>query len=139
MKSTALFAALVVATTAGATVPALADRIDDRQARQMQRIEQGYRSGDLTRQEYNRLVYQQREIARLERLLERDGRLSYADRAYLTQLQNDASRDIRAERHDGHNGWSNRDRGNGWGWNRGWGRDYGSGYGNYPRRWYQWY
>lgn len=136
MKSTALLAALVVATTAGATVPALADRIDDRQSRQMQRIEQGYRNGDLTRQEYNRLVNQQREIARLERLLERDGRLSYADRAYLTQLQNDASRAIRAERHDGQN-WSDRGRDRGWG-RGGWGRDYGSGYGNYPRRWYQW-
>ncbi len=81
MKTSAIIAAVALASTLAAAAPASADWIDDRQANQMQRIEQGLRYGQLTRAEYNRLVEQQREIARLERILERDGRLSYAERA----------------------------------------------------------
>lgn len=135
--------ALVVAVTAA---PAMADRIDERQANQLRRIEHGWHSGKLTRSEYNRLMDQQREIARLERILQRDGRLSYSDRARLNYLLNQASVAIYWEKHDGQN------RGDGWGRGRGdrYGYGYGNGYGRghrdadwdtgrYPRRWYQWY
>lgn len=129
--------ALVVAVSAA---PAMADRIDDRQANQIQRIQEGVRSGKLTRAEYNRLMDQQREIARLERLLERDGRLSYSDRARLNYLLNQASVSIYWEKHDGQN------RGDGWRRGDQYGQGYGRGHrdadwdtGRYPRRWYQWY
>lgn len=144
MKITSIIAAALAATTIAVTsVPAAADWIDDRQARQMQRIEQGLRSGQLTRSEYYRLVEQQREIARLERMLSRDGRLSPRDRVLLSQLQNEASRDIFWQKHDaetrydrgygyGYGYGNNRGWGRGWGNGWGWGRrggDYGSGYG----------
>jgi hypothetical protein len=99
------FTSLVAGTTAlvmGAfvTVPAMADRIDNRQARQMERIDHGVRNGTLTRFEAIKLRKQQRDIARLERKFERDGRLTRNERATLTKLQNRASRMIRAEKHD---------------------------------------
>jgi hypothetical protein len=147
MKISATLAAAAAAVTIATAAPALADRIDARQANQMQRIEQGLRSGQLTRDEYHRLMDQQREIARLERILERDGRLSYSDRARLNYLQNQASASIWWEKHDSQTRYNDRDRG--WGWGRGWygygyGRGYddygyGYGYGHAPRRWYQWY
>lgn len=136
MKTTAIFAAAVAATTLAATAPAFADRIDDRQARQMQRIEQGYRSGSLTRSEYHNLIAQQREIARLERRLESDGHLTTYERYQLSSMQNAASRNIFWQKHDREG--RHDDRANGWGrWN---GDRYGDGYGRGgPRRWWQWY
>jgi len=147
MKFSATLAAAAAAVTLASAAPALADRIDDRQANQMMRIEQGLRTGQLTREEYHRLMDQQREIARLERALERDGHLSYSDRARLNYLLNQASASIWWEKHDAQNRRNDRDRGWGRGWGRGWygygyGRGYddgGYGYGHTPRRWYQWY
>lgn len=104
-RNTVKFTALVAASTAlvmGSffAVPAMADRIDNRQARQMERINQGVRSGALTRFEATKLRKQQRDIASLERKFERDGRLTRSERATLNKLQNRASRMIRAEKHD---------------------------------------
>ncbi|MGQ0671375.1 MAG: hypothetical protein ACT4N2_00640 [Hyphomicrobium sp.] len=138
MKTSAIFAAAVAATTLGTALPAFADRIDDRQARQIQRIEQGYRSGSLTRSEYNDLIAQQREIASLERRLERDGRLTTYERYQLASMQNAASRNIFWQKHDRE--YRHDDRGYGYGWGRGNGDRYGDGYGRGgPRRWWQWY
>ncbi len=153
MKTSAIIAAVALASSLAAAAPASADWIDDRQSNQMQRIEQGYRNGQLTRAEYYRLVEQQNDIARLERMLKRDGHLSYADRAQLAYLQNEAGRNIFWQKHDTETQYNrNADRGWGRGWGRGNGysnhRDYGSGYGrgyndhgygHAPRRWYQWY
>jgi hypothetical protein len=139
MKTSAILAAVLAAGTLAATVPAAADWIDDRQARQMQRIEQGLRSGQLTRSEYNRLMEQQREIARLERVLERDGHLSYSDRLRLTMLQNEAGRSIFWEKHDAETQYNRSpDRGWGYGWGRGWGNGWGWGTGwGWGRGWYR--
>lgn len=116
MKFTSMIAATtVLAATAITAVPAQADRIDNRQARQMERIEQGVRSGQLTRFEAIKLRAQQRDIARLERKFERDGRLTPAERRHLTMLQDRASRMIRAEKHDNETRRHVRDR-KGWGW-----------------------
>jgi len=102
MKITTIFAATTVA--AGLTLaalPASASTIDNRQANQAARIHQGVKSGALTAAEAYRLKQQQAEIAELERRLKRDGRLNAWDKWRLTYLQNQASRQIYLQKHDG--------------------------------------
>lgn len=100
----------LIATAAAATVAlslgaatAYADRVDSRQARQADRIEQGIRNGSLTRQEAAKLKAEQEYIAALERQAERDGRLSREERARLEAAQDRASKHIRSEKHDADN------------------------------------
>ena len=118
-------AAAAAAVTLSFAAPAFADRVDARQARQADRIEQGLRNGTLTRHEAAHLKAEQDRIAAMERQAERDGRLSPAERARLDAAQDAASRHIRAEKHD----FENRRRSR-WGWGRWNGRsvfnDYGS-------------
>ncbi|MBA4174057.1 MAG: hypothetical protein C0511_15725, partial [Hyphomicrobium sp.] len=61
--TTALAAVVMTATLAGAAVPAFADRVDERQARQAERIRDGLRNGSITRQEAQRLKAEQDRIA----------------------------------------------------------------------------
>ena len=69
MKTVLLASALVLATATGA----LADQIDQRQARDAQRIEEGRRSGQLTAREYTQLKAEQARIAAIERAAKADG------------------------------------------------------------------
>ena len=86
--------------------PAFADhgfgdpRIDERQIRLEQRLEQGWRSGELTRREYRRLQYELREIGRAERFFLSDGYLSPRERGELHARLEALSREIYLERHD---------------------------------------
>jgi hypothetical protein len=98
-------ATLAAAATMITLTPALADRVDKRQAKQSHRIEQGVKTGQLTRHEAARLKAEQSRIAALERRFERDGRLSHTERAILRVEQNRASKHIRAEKHDGQKRW----------------------------------
>ncbi len=130
--TTALAAVAVTIALAGAAVPAFADRVDERQARQAERIRDGLRNGSITRQEAQRLKAEQDRIAALERQAERDGRVTREERARLEAEQNRASRNIRAEKHDGetrHNRWS---RYGGWG-----GRNAYHDNNHGERRWYR--
>lgn len=135
MTSKFLLTATVFAIGAtAATLPAAADRYDRtdaRQANQAKRIEQGIRSGELTRYEAAKLKGQQEHIRALERSAERDGHVSRAERARLQAAQNAASRSIYAEKHD------RQDRDNGHGkrrWFGKWGH-HDSGH----RRWNRWF
>lgn len=95
--------ALVIGASAAA-LPASAadkfDRTDVRQAKQTARIQQGIRSGQLTRYELAKLQAQQAHIRHLEKKAERDGRISPAERARIEHAQDRASRSIYAEKHD---------------------------------------
>jgi hypothetical protein len=135
--------ALAAAATIITMTPALADRVDQRQHKQAQRIEQGVRSGQLTGYEARKLKAEQKKIAVTERKFERDGKLTRNERTYLNKQQNQAGRHIAAERRDHQQSW---DRGYGWNhdhrrhsgfgsWMR---RSYGWNYGYYPqpRRWW---
>jgi hypothetical protein len=90
--------------------------VDERQARQMDRIHEGLRSGQLTRHEARDLLRDQRQIERVERHYLADGRLSRDEWLDLDRRLDEASREIRAEKHDfdrnghgyghgGHRGW----------------------------------
>lgn len=75
-------------------------RIDDRQANQARRIEQGQASGALTEREANRLEHQQMRIDHQEGAAKADGVVTNAERARLTHQQNKANRNIARKKHN---------------------------------------
>lgn len=86
----------VLTTTASAGTPGL----DQRQQNQAHRIQQGVRSGELTRPETRRLVRGQRELRRDERAAEADGVVTARERARLQHEANQQSRRIYRQKHD---------------------------------------
>ena len=75
-------------------------RIDRRELRQHQRIQQGWRSRELTGREGLRLRAGQRHIHRMERRAMRDGRLDRFERRRLTREQMMESRRIHRLKHN---------------------------------------
>ena len=75
-------------------------RVDNRQARQSDRITQGVESGQLTVREQARLEKQQRHINRLERRTEADGNVTANEAVRVERAQDRASRQIRHNKHD---------------------------------------
>lgn len=98
-RTFALVAALAAAAPAFAQ-NADTPRIDQRQARQEQRIDQGVASGELTKRETRRLDAQQDRIDRAENRAKADGTVTKAERRHLTKMQNHASHDIARQKHD---------------------------------------
>lgn len=95
---TALFASLIVLATA---TSALADQIDQRQARDAQRIEEGRRSGQLTAREFTQLKSEQARIASIERAAKADGVVTRHEARMIADAQDAASRHIYQEKHNG--------------------------------------
>lgn len=136
---------LALLAIAGSAQVVAAERergINGRQQFQQQRMQQGARSGDLTRGEARNLQRGARDIRQTERRARADGQLSRGERRDLNQDLNRQSRDIRRERHDGDRRWAGRDdrfrhgqegqhrgwennRGNHYGWDNNRGRHYG--------------
>ena len=75
--------------------------VNARQHNQRDRIQQGVKSGELTRRETGRVVEEQRDVRQLERAYKSDGTLTGAERRDLHHEQNQASRDIYRQKHDG--------------------------------------
>lgn len=88
------------------------NEIDSRQDRQQHRIQRGVRSGEITPAEYQRLQAEQARIRQLEANAKRDGRVSRYEAEQIRRAQDEASRHIRHEKHDGDR------RGGWWGWRR---------------------
>lgn len=95
-------AAMLTAFVAG---PAFADSIDRHQYNQQKRIEQGVRSGQLTRHEAQKLEAEQARIAAMERRAKSDGHVDPWERRQIGKAQAHASRDIYREKHDGEGRW----------------------------------
>jgi hypothetical protein len=74
--------------------------VDRREFDQRYRIEQGVRSGQLTRNEAHNLMSEQRDIRQEERQYRSDGMLTRNERRDLQQDLNQASRNIYNETHD---------------------------------------
>ena len=80
--------------------PAFAD-VGGREVRQQERIEQGVRSGELNRNETNRLERQEMRVSREISRDRREGRgLDRQERARITARQNHLSREIYREKHN---------------------------------------
>lgn len=74
--------------------------IDERQANQEQRIDQGIASGQLNEREANRLNKQQEHINKMEDRAKSDGVMTKKERARIVAAQDRASRHIAREKHD---------------------------------------
>ncbi len=80
--------------------PTATPRVDQREANQERRIQQGVNSGQLTQRETARLENQQGRIDRAEDKAKADGKVSAKERAHLGNMQDRASHDIAREKHD---------------------------------------
>ena len=99
-----LIAATVAATFA---LPGLAlaqttstPRIDQRQANQDKRIEQGVKSGELNKKEAARLEKGQARIQKMENKAMADGKMTKQEKARVEHAQDVESRKIAREKHD---------------------------------------
>jgi hypothetical protein len=100
---------LAIAVLSAVSLPAFAlnstPRIDQRQANQEQRIEQGQRNGQLNRREVRRLREGQAQIRRMERQALADGRISPREAARIEHAQDAEGRRIGEERNDRQARW----------------------------------
>lgn len=94
-------ASAVIAAVPGAASAQSWPAVNDRQAQIDRRIDQGLRSGELTRHEAVRLREQFREIARLERHFRRtDGRFTAHERREIDRRLDRLSDRVYAQKHD---------------------------------------
>jgi hypothetical protein len=75
-------------------------RINARQGVQRERVQQGVRSGELTRRETRNAREDQRDIRQLERAYKSDGELTRGERRDLTREQSQAGRELYRNKHD---------------------------------------
>ncbi len=101
MNITAITAAVAGALALAIAAPAMADTlIDQRQANQEQRIDQGVRSGALTAAEAARLERGQARIERMESRALADGRMTPQERRRIMHAQDVQSHHIYRQKHD---------------------------------------
>ena len=74
--------------------------VDRRERRQQKRINQGVKSGELTRREAVRMEAQQARTNRLEAKAKSDGKVTVKERARLQHRENKTSRRIHRQKHD---------------------------------------
>lgn len=75
-------------------------RIDQRQANQEQRIQQGVKSGELNKKEAARLEKGQAKVQRMETKAMADGKMTKKERTAIEKEQDRQSRKIKREKHD---------------------------------------
>ena len=100
MMSTLLAAAMAISAPALSHAEKRDPGVNHRQHHQQQRVQQGVRSGELTRAEAHRLRHQQRYIRAEERRYKSDGVLTRDERRDLHRDLNRASRDIYNQKQD---------------------------------------
>lgn len=96
---------LIATAITAAALPAFAQttstpRIDQRQANQERRIEQGVKSGQLTGKEAARLEKGQARVQKMEAKAAADGKVTKKERAKVEHAQAQQSRKIAREKHD---------------------------------------
>ncbi len=74
--------------------------VNNRQVRQEKRIEQGVRSGQLTRKEAFHLQQSQRRIDRYEKIARADGRINPQEARKLDRMQDRQNKVIYNQKHD---------------------------------------
>ena len=100
LAAIALSLTALAAHAQSAPAEPLTPKIDQRQAHQEQRIEQGKASGQLTPREARRLEKRQARIAAAETQAKADGTITRAERKQLRHKLDRSGRDIRREKHD---------------------------------------
>lgn len=99
MKKIAAIIVLSLPALALAQLPAT-PRVDQRQANQEKRIEQGVRSGSLTEREAARLERGQDRVEKIEDQAKADGKVTPKERARLARAQDRQSAAIYRQKHD---------------------------------------
>lgn len=84
----------------GAVMAQNTPRLDKREARQQQRIDQGVASGQLNARETNRLEKREAKLAADEAAAKSDGKVTAAERRKLQREANRDSRAIYKQKHD---------------------------------------
>ncbi|MBW8328926.1 MAG: hypothetical protein K0M48_07195 [Thiobacillus sp.] len=79
---------------------AYGQQINARQDRQMERIQSGMRSGQITRREFRELMQEQRTIHAMEQHFRADGRIDAREFRRLDRALDVAGRAIRIEKND---------------------------------------
>jgi hypothetical protein len=100
MKTIKTIALLAIALPTLAFAQANTPRVDQRQANQEQRIDQGVASGSLTQREANRLERGQQHVDNMENRAKADGVVTRGERARLHQAQDVQSARIHRQKHD---------------------------------------
>lgn len=96
-----ILAALAVSLTTVAVAAPAEARVNQRQAKQQQRIDKGISNGSLNAREVNRLQRQQGLIAAYEARSRADGPgMTKAERLRLEAMQDRASKNIYHQKHD---------------------------------------
>ena len=97
-----IWSAALLSLCAPALVFAQAEtpKIDQRQANQERRIDQGIASGQLNEREANRLNNQQEHINKMEDKAKSDGVVTKKERARIGHAQDRTSRHIARQKHD---------------------------------------
>ena len=97
--SVTLAVASIGAFAQAASAPAT-PRVDKREANQDKRIDKGVASGQLNAKETHRLDKEQAAITKAETNAKADGKVTKHERRKLNKMQDKASQDIHAQKHD---------------------------------------
>lgn len=100
MKIVKALAALAIVLPTLAFAQANTPGIDQRQANQERRIDQGVASGSLTPREANRLERGQQRVDNMENRAKADGVVTRQERARINHAQNVQSERIYEQKHD---------------------------------------
>ena len=96
-----LIAAAGIAVTFGASAQTATPNIDQRQANQQARIEQGKATGTLSKREAARMEAGQAKVQGMKQAAAADGKVTRAERKAIQKEQNKQSRRIYRQKHDG--------------------------------------
>ena len=105
MKATATMMALMIAALPGFALAQSSGttstpRIDQRQAEQQKRIDQGVKSGQLNQKEAARLEKGQQHVQKMEDKAMADGKMTKMERKRIEHAQDVQSKKIYREKHD---------------------------------------
>jgi predicted nuclease with TOPRIM domain len=95
-----VMAVLLAGSVSLTGLPAWSQTVNQRQENQQRRIEQGVESGQITREEYNRLQRQQGRTQAMEDRMKADGKLTPKERAKLQERLDKTGSNVNRQKHD---------------------------------------
>jgi uncharacterized membrane protein YebE (DUF533 family) len=96
-----VIASAIAAISMGAFAQTATPNIDQRQANQQARIDQGKATGNLSKREAARVEAGQAKVAGMKAGAQADGKVTRAERKAIQKEQNKQSRRIKTQKHDG--------------------------------------
>ena len=93
-------APMPAATDQGATRGTNTPQIDKTDANQKDRIQQGRQSGELTKKEARKVKSEQKAVNHAQTKAAADGNVTSKERHHIRKMQDKASKDIHAQKHD---------------------------------------